>query len=308
MVTQSVKQVQQAKNISFARPFLTIALPVYNGSATLSLAIRSILRQSFTDWEMVILDDASTDDSLSIMRSFNDRRIRLVEGEKNLGLSARLNMAVDLAEGRYFARMDQDDISFSERLEKQLGYLQEHPDIDLLATSTIPFRADGEALGRLPVRSSHEEICARPWNGFHMPHPTWMGKVDWFRCHRYTSFADGAEDQCLLLESYHDSHFACLEEPLLAYREGDRTLKKMFRARRIFARSYVRLLFKNGDYILMVKVIPYVLVKVFADVLYALGFSKFRNILCPLSKQEQLEWDETCRCFLKAEINVTKGN
>jgi len=75
------------------KPIVTIALPVYNGGATLKLAVHSILQQSFTDWELIILDDASTDNSLEVMHSFDDARIRLVEGEINLGLSARLNMA-----------------------------------------------------------------------------------------------------------------------------------------------------------------------------------------------------------------------
>ena len=117
------------------QPRVTIALPVYNGGATLKLAVHSVLQQSFTDWELIILDDASTDNSLEVMRSFDDPRIRLVEGEHNLGLSARLNMAVDMACGDYFARMDQDDISLPLRLGKQLGYLQKHGEVDLLATN-----------------------------------------------------------------------------------------------------------------------------------------------------------------------------
>jgi len=274
-----------------SQPLLTVALPVYNGATTLAVAIRSILMQSFTDWELIILNDASTDDSLAVMRSFDDPRIRLVEGETNIGLSARLNMAVDMAAGRYFARMDQDDISFPERFEKQMDYLQQHPDIDLLATSTILFRGDGEALGRLPVASSHEEICARPWNGFHMPHPTWMGKTNWFRCHRYVSFADGAEDQHLLLRAYRVSRFACLEEPLLAYREGERPLKKMLRARRIFTHVYIRVFMLERRYGMMIRASLSFLVKVAADMLHAcFRFSRLRNALTLLSSSEQSAW------------------
>ena len=287
----AAQPVKQQRNRPSAQPLLTIALPVYNGAATLELAIRSILLQSFTDWEMIILDDASTDDSRAVMRSFQDSRICLVEGDKNIGLSARLNMAVDMAEGRYFARMDQDDISFPDRLEKQLDYLQKHPGIDLLATSTIPFRGDGEALGRLPVASEHEQICARPWNGFHLPHPTWMGKTDWFRQHRYESVADGAEDQQLLLRTYRLSRFACLQEPLLAYREGDRPLKKMLRARRIFARAYMRVFFFERNYGMVIRMGLLLLLKVAADILHAcVGSDRLRNTLLPLSSAQQTAW------------------
>jgi len=270
---------------------LTVALPVYNGATTLAVAIRSILMQSFTDWELIILDDTSTDDSLAVMRSFDDPRIRLVEGKTNIGLSARLNMAADMAKGSYFARMDQDDISFPERFEKQLNYLQNHPDIDLLASATISFRGDGEVLGRLPVLTAHEEICARPWNGFHMPHPTWMGKTAWLRQHRYESSANGAEDQHMLLRCYRSSRFACLNEPLLAYREGDRPLKKMLRARRIFARAYIHRFILERRYGMAFRVAILYLMKVVADILHAcFGFSHMRNTLLPLSADKQSAW------------------
>ena len=289
----AAQPVKQQKNKPLVRPLLTIALPVYNGAATLDLAIRSILQQSFPNWEMIILDDASTDDSRAVMRSFQDPRIRLVEGDKNIGLSARLNMAVDMAEGSYFARMDQDDISFPDRLEKQLDYLQQHPGIDLLATSTIPFRGDGEALGRLPVASEHEQICARPWNGFHLPHPTWMGKTDWFRQYHYESVADGAEDQQLLLRTYRESRFACLQEPLLAYREGDRPLRKMLRARRIQAFSYYRVFVDQKCYSAAIKVIVLFFAKSIADMLHtAFGSDFLRNRLLPLSEGEKYLWEK----------------
>jgi len=289
VASQPVKPVPSPSD----QPLLTVALPVYNGGTTLAVAIRSILMQSFTDWELIVLNDASTDDSLTVMRSFDDPRIRLVEGETNIGLSSRLNMAVDMAKGSYFARMDQDDISFPERFEKQMNYLQDHPDIDLLATATIPFRGDGEVLGRLPVSTAHEEICARPWNGFHMPHPTWMGKTAWFRQHRYDSSANGAEDQHLLLRSYRCSRFACLDEPLLAYREGDRPLKKMLRSRRIFARAYINQFILEWRYGMALLAAIIFLMKVAADVLNLLfGIGRMRNTLLPLQAEKQSAWLE----------------
>jgi len=277
-------------------PLITIALPVYNGANTLGHAVSSIIDQSFRNWELIILDDGSTDHSLKVMNSFNDPRIKLVEGEKNIGLSARLNMAVDMANGIYFARMDQDDVSFSQRLEKQFEYLQQHPNIDLLATATISFRGDFELLGKLPVLSKHEDICSRPWNGFHFPHPTWMGRIEWFRQHRYDSGADGAEDQNLLLCAYNNSQFACLEEPLLAYREGDRPLKKMLRARRIFTRAFMQYYIAERSYSMVARVVALFLMKSTADILYAvLGMRCMRNRLLPLSEQELSVLDRLCR-------------
>lgn len=162
---------QQPENLEAisGQPLISIALSVFNGAETLAMAIRSILEQSYQNGELIILDDASSDKSLDVVQSFDDTRIRIVAGESNIGLSARLNMAMDMANGSYFSRMDQDDISMSDRLEKQVAYLQQHPDIDLLATATMVFRGEGEVLGSLPVSGEHEGICAQPWNGFHLP-------------------------------------------------------------------------------------------------------------------------------------------
>jgi len=306
VATRPVRQEQG--DGSLQQPLVTIALPVFNGADTLAVAVRSILMQSFRNWELIILDDASTDHSLEVMRTFDDPRIRRVEGEKNIGLSARLNMAVEMAQGEFFARMDQDDISLPERIEKQLAYLQQHPEVDLLGTATIFFRGDGEVLGCLPVSTRHADICARPWNGFYLPHPTWMGKIVWFRRHRYVSFADGAEDQHLLLRSYQTSQFACLDEPLLAYREGDRQLKRMFRARCIFAYAYIHQLSTERRYSMVIKVIALFLLKSTADVLnLVFGIVTMRNTLPPLLEPEQSAWQALWH-GLRAETSGTDND
>jgi glycosyltransferase involved in cell wall biosynthesis len=273
------------------QPKVTIALPVYNGATTLATAIRSILQQSFQNWELIILDDLSTDHSLEVIRAFDDPRILLISGRQNIGLSARLNMAANMARGTYFARADQDDASFPNRISLQVIYLEKHPDIDLLATAIIPFRGKCVPQGILPVAGEHSQICARPWNGFHLPHPTWMGKTTWFRQHRYESFSDGVEDQYLLLRTYRVSRFACLKEPLLAYREDNRVLKKMLRARRIFARTYIHQFITEWRFDLAIKVAISFLLKCAADTLNLLfGFSRMRNTLLPLSESDQAAW------------------
>lgn len=212
-------------------------LPVYNGDDKLKAAIDSILWQSYQDWELIILDDASTDRSLSVMRSVTDDRIRVVAGERNIGLAARLNMAVEMASGKYFARMDHDDISYPQRIQKQVEYMESHPEIDLLASNCAVFNDAHDWLGKLAVRSRHEDICRQPWNGFYMPHPTWLGKTEWFRLNQYRSYADGAEDQDLMLRSFSSSQFSCLDEVLLAYRQNNRLLGKLLRARWLYVKA-----------------------------------------------------------------------
>jgi|TARA_B100000315_G_scaffold206903_1_gene201518 glycosyltransferase involved in cell wall biosynthesis len=109
-------------------------MPVYNGAKYLNEAIESILNQTFENFEFLIIDDKSTDNSLEIIKSYDDPCIRLVENAENIGQSATLNKGIDLALGEYIARMDQDDVSLPERLEEQVNYFKQHTDICILGT------------------------------------------------------------------------------------------------------------------------------------------------------------------------------
>ncbi len=106
-------------------------------------AIESILKQTYTNFEFIIIDDGSTDDSLSVIESYRDNRIRLVKNEKNLGLIKSLNKGLELSTGEYIARIDSDDISLPERLAVQLAYMQEHPNVIVSGTG-IEYIGDWE--------------------------------------------------------------------------------------------------------------------------------------------------------------------
>jgi glycosyltransferase involved in cell wall biosynthesis len=115
------------------QPSVTVLMPVYNAERFLSEAIDSILHQTFTNFEFLIIDDGSTDSSLKIINSYRDQRIILVRNETNLGITASLNKGIDLARAHLIARMDADDISYPERLQKQYDYLKQHPDSALVS-------------------------------------------------------------------------------------------------------------------------------------------------------------------------------
>ena len=102
---------------------VTVLMPVYNAELFLSEAIESILRQTWSDFEYLIINDGSTDNSRKIISSFRDPRIRLVDNPSNLGLTKSLNKGLELAEGEYIARQDADDISHPKRLERQVQFL-----------------------------------------------------------------------------------------------------------------------------------------------------------------------------------------
>jgi glycosyltransferase involved in cell wall biosynthesis len=251
-------------------PLVSVILPVYNGGATLAAALRSIFSQTFADFEVVLLNDASRDNSLQVALRFADPRLRIVNEEINRGLAFRLNQGIDLARGRYIARMDQDDMSFPQRLARQVEYLEAHPEIDLLGCRAVVFRGDNEIIGMMPFRSSHEAICARPWNAFYLAHPTWMGRAEWFRRFRYRiPEVFLAEDQELLLRAYPESRFACLTDVLFAYRKERFNWNKVLLSRRSLFRAQLMHFISRRQYSNAVLALSITLVKISIDCIAA---------------------------------------
>lgn len=222
-------------------PLVSIGMPVYRAGRGLELALRSLVQQTLADWELILIDDASPDGASRIASSFADPRIRVVTETENKGLARRLNQCIDLARGRYFARMDADDIAYPQRLSRQVEYLESHADVDLLGSDALVFRGDGEALGVMVSGHDHAEICRTPWSLFTLPHPTWVGRLEWFRHHGYRDTLRKGQDQELLLRSYRTSRFAAVDEPLLGYRSEAVSLQKSLQGRYNFCRSHFQL-------------------------------------------------------------------
>lgn len=222
-------------------PTVSILLPAWNAERTLGVALCSLLSQTYSDFEVLLLDDGSSDGTVAVAQAFADPRVRVVCDGRRLGLARRLNMGIELAHGRYLARMDADDVSFPERLARQVAFLDVNPQIDLVGCRAVAFRSDGEILGMLPFAGTHEAMCARPWRGIPLPHPGWMGRREWFARFRYgLPEVMRAEDQELLLRSHKESRFACLDEVLLGYRQGYFDLRKTLLARRSLLAAQLR--------------------------------------------------------------------
>jgi glycosyltransferase involved in cell wall biosynthesis len=200
-------------------PTVSVIMPVFNAGRYLRYSVLSIMKQTFFDWELIIIDDGSEDNAIESISDLKDPRIKIINGGVNKGLAFRLNECIRTSRGRYIARMDQDDISHPRRIESQLKFLESCKDIDLVATKALMIDHHDKIIGIMPSRLNHEDICHSPWNGFYLPHPTWMGRISWFRKFGYLEPGPYfCEDQELLLRSYHLSRFACLDECLLAYR------------------------------------------------------------------------------------------
>jgi len=114
-------------------PLVSVLMPVYNAEKYLAEAVSSILTQSYGNFELIIINDGSTDGSADIIAGYSDPRIRL-HTQENRGLSTSLNRAIQLATGRYLARQDADDVSFPERFAKQVAFLESHPEYCMLGT------------------------------------------------------------------------------------------------------------------------------------------------------------------------------
>ena len=156
-------------------PLVTVARSVFNAAATVGLAVRSILAQTCGDWELIVIDDGSTDRTREILSRAQDPRIRFIqEPSGNLGLAPRLNQCVRLARGRYIARMDADDVAYPQRLEKQVSFLQDHPDIDLLGTGAVVFKGEGEVSAAIRPLASMRVFVGVLGGGFRSPiQPGW---------------------------------------------------------------------------------------------------------------------------------------
>ena len=221
-------------------PVISIAMPFFNSAATLELTIRSLLHQTFADFELLLCDDGSNDQSLAIARSFSDPRIICWSDGQRRRLAARLNQCIERARGHYFARMDADDVAYPHRLAAQLAFLVNQPHVDLCSGAAIVFGVRGRPLWCFSPPGDHAAITHAPYRGFPLWHPLWMGRIEWFRRWRYQEDAWLAQDQELLLRSYGQSVFANLPDILLGYRKERTSLRKLLRYKVLHVRNVRR--------------------------------------------------------------------
>lgn len=211
-------------------PLVTIGIPFYKDVDTLEYAVKSVLKQTYKNWYMILIDDGGKDGSLKIVQKYlDDSRIRLISDGKNKGLPSRLNELIELAEGKYFARMDADDIMHPKRIEKQVAYLEKNPQVDVLGTGAYSLSIDNNILGlKLPKLqecfTEHDLFMQKA-----IIHPTVMAKTRWYKDNKYCedSFAVRAEDFELWCRSWPYTKFANLSEPLIYYREGNSIKKSL---------------------------------------------------------------------------------
>lgn len=224
---------------------VTVIMPVYNGERYLEKAIDSILNQTFKDVEFIIVNDGSTDSSRGIILSYDDHRVRLINNEKNIGLTQSLNKGLEAARGQYIARQDADDISFPQRLEKQVEFLETHADCGLVGSFYSIIDGDGNTLKVQRLVSSNEKIQKELPKGNPFCHGACMfRKVCLGRVGLYRQEFESAQDYDLWLRISELWKVQNLKQPLYALRINFQSITAVGRAEQYryaeFARELAR--------------------------------------------------------------------
>lgn len=182
-------------------PLVSVIIPCYNAEKYVEQAVRSIMNQTYKNLEILITDDCSTDSSFEILQKLaeEDARIKLFKNEQNQKIVRTLNALVERANGKYIARMDADDISLPKRIEKQVCFMEAHPDIAICGTNAWHIDDNNRIFARshLPCKNSDIQIFKFFLNPFY--HPTVLCRKELLKNHRYDEKFLYAEDYELWL-------------------------------------------------------------------------------------------------------------
>ncbi len=199
-------------------PKVSVLMPLYKTDAVhLREAIQSVLDQTFTDFELLLLDDCPQDDRSAIVAEFNDPRIRYEKNERNMGISPSRNKLIDMAQGEYLATMDHDDISLPERLEKQVSYLDTHPDVGVVSGRTRMLGSGRTT--RYPVDDA--DIKLSLMSGCALIHSTSMIRKSVLDAHgiRYEERFSPSEDWAMWCRLIPHTKFHNIPEVIFCYRD-----------------------------------------------------------------------------------------
>jgi len=205
-----------------AEPAVTVLMAVHNGERHLEESIGSVLAQTFEDFELLVVDDASTDATAQILAGHADSRLRVLRNERNLGLTRSLNRGLAESRGDYVARQDADDVSEPERLKRQAAFLDESPGTIFVASAYVRIREDGSVIA---VRSVPLDATGIRWrllflNAF--AHSSMMFRKQ--AAERFGGFREDfafAQDYDLWSQFAFTGAVAALPDPLVRYREAE---------------------------------------------------------------------------------------
>ena len=200
-------------------PAVSVIMPIRNVAPWVEGAVRSIVDQSLTDWEMIVVDDGSDDGSGGLVEAIRDPRIRSLRQPRHGGICAALNRAAREARGGYLARMDGDDVSHPHRLLRQLEFMRRHPEVDLAGTDYLVIDREDRPVARMRFPADHRRLQRMLPIGPCLKHGTWMFRKEVFEKLRGYRF-DTAEDYDFLTRADTAGlRFGNLPEVLYSYRQ-----------------------------------------------------------------------------------------
>lgn len=196
-------------------------MPAFNAATTLRASVRTLLSQTFADWEAIIIDDGSTDATLPIMRELEREDIRIhAFTQMNQRQAAARNAGIERARGRYIAFLDADDFALPERFAKQVAFLNEYPEVTVLGSGRINIDAiTGAELSTYLHQEKHKALCASIFTQCPFSTSSVMARTEFFQQRRFDETMPPSEDHDLWLRSYRDPGvcFHNLQEPLIRY-------------------------------------------------------------------------------------------
>ena len=233
-------------NKEFSRnELVSIILPIYNAEKTVQRAIRSILNQTYSNWELILIDDGSNDTSSDIIKKLKDSRIKKIYFKTNKGLVKSLNAGIKISKGKFIARMDADDVSLPERLFHQLQFLKKNPLFDLVGSQQIIFDEDSKKMLKLYPKTKKKYFARQYYFFYKIPHPTWMARSLWLKEHLYRENNTYSEDQELLIRGSNLSNYYLIKKPLLLYSNSNILLITKLRSNKnIFIKKFLN--YKNN--------------------------------------------------------------
>lgn len=223
-------------------PSVSIVMSVYNAQEYVAEAIESILCQTHGDFEFIIIEDGSSDDSLHIIQSYNDPRIKVIRNKENLKLIKSLNLGLQESRGRYIIRMDADDISRPDRIEKQVSYMESNLDCVICGTSYRTF-GDGVSSKKIIYPSGDQLIRYHTLSNTYFLHPTtcFRREVIERKPMKYNEKYLHVEDHWFFFELLHHGSGHILEDVLLDYRIHDQNVSVIHSKKQLYTQNAIRI-------------------------------------------------------------------
>jgi glycosyltransferase involved in cell wall biosynthesis len=280
---------------------VTIGIPFYNAEATLKKTIYSVINQTYANFELILIDDSSTDNSLEIASMFhNDSRVKILRNEINLGLSASLNKINELAKGDIIIRMDADDLMFPDRIQKIVEAFDNNRDCNIIGHSAIIVNENDQIVGFR--RSPEYSTILECYFSTRFIHPSVAYRKSLVENNFYNSEFDGCEDHEFWFRIFPYSKVFIIEDPLIFYRESSKIKLGTFISRHLkmlvfykrYKTSVVIIKFFKANIISCLKIICYTF-------MHPLGINKiflfYRNTT--ISNEGKLKYEKIIKKIIK---------